>query len=207
MAQVANALVDRGVAHVIWVTLREQTDDYRQINATIRDQAPPLAGAPGRRLGGGEPRKGLVQRGRAPPERRRSGRPGDADPAVRARGLRIGVRRGHAEGAAERAPADAPRHAGRRPYPHLPTRLVDRHRPDRLLLPLAPRNEGARGRDRQLPAPRTRRPRPQRRVPGLGGKRQRRDCRDVESRSDSDVRVAAYAAVEAASDDVDGTTA
>jgi hypothetical protein len=39
MAQVANALTDLGVAHIIWVTLREQTDDYRQINATIRNQA------------------------------------------------------------------------------------------------------------------------------------------------------------------------
>jgi hypothetical protein len=40
MAQVANALVDLGVGHVIWVTLREQTDDYRQINDIIRAQAP-----------------------------------------------------------------------------------------------------------------------------------------------------------------------
>ena len=40
MAQVVNALVDRGVGHVIWVTLRAQTDDYRQIDATIRSQAP-----------------------------------------------------------------------------------------------------------------------------------------------------------------------
>jgi hypothetical protein len=40
MAQVANALVDLGVGHVIWVTLREQTDDYRQINGIIRAQAP-----------------------------------------------------------------------------------------------------------------------------------------------------------------------
>jgi hypothetical protein len=40
MAQVANALVDRGVGHLIWVTLREQKDDYRQINETIRKQAP-----------------------------------------------------------------------------------------------------------------------------------------------------------------------
>jgi hypothetical protein len=40
MAQVANALVERGVAHVIWVTLREQTDDYRTINDVIESQAP-----------------------------------------------------------------------------------------------------------------------------------------------------------------------
>lgn len=39
MAQVAIALVERGVGHVIWLTLREQTDDYRQINETIRTQA------------------------------------------------------------------------------------------------------------------------------------------------------------------------
>ena len=40
MAPVVNALVERGVGHVIWVTMREQTDDYRQINAVIRAQAP-----------------------------------------------------------------------------------------------------------------------------------------------------------------------
>jgi hypothetical protein len=39
MAQVANALVDRGVGHVIWVTLRERTDQYRQTNEIIRTQA------------------------------------------------------------------------------------------------------------------------------------------------------------------------
>jgi hypothetical protein len=38
MAQVVNALVDKGVGHVIWVTLREQTDDYRQINQIIKAQ-------------------------------------------------------------------------------------------------------------------------------------------------------------------------
>ena len=40
MAQVVNALVDKGVGHVIWLTLREQTDDYRKINRTIEAQAP-----------------------------------------------------------------------------------------------------------------------------------------------------------------------
>src|SRR5207344_65910 len=40
MAQVANALVDLGVAHIIWVTVREQTDDYRTINDVIKSQAP-----------------------------------------------------------------------------------------------------------------------------------------------------------------------
>jgi len=39
MAQVVNALVDKGVGHVIWVTLREQTDEYRRINRTIAAQA------------------------------------------------------------------------------------------------------------------------------------------------------------------------
>jgi hypothetical protein len=39
MAQVVNALVSRGVGHVIWVTMREQTDDYRQINDIIRTQS------------------------------------------------------------------------------------------------------------------------------------------------------------------------
>ena len=40
MAQVVDALVDKGVGHVIWLTLREQTDDYRKINRTIEAQAP-----------------------------------------------------------------------------------------------------------------------------------------------------------------------
>ena len=40
MAQVVDALVDKGVGHVIWLTLREQTDDYRSINRTIKAQAP-----------------------------------------------------------------------------------------------------------------------------------------------------------------------
>jgi hypothetical protein len=40
MAQVVNALVDKGVGHVIWLTLREETDDYRRINRTIEAQAP-----------------------------------------------------------------------------------------------------------------------------------------------------------------------
>jgi hypothetical protein len=39
MAQVANALDERGVGHLVWVTMREQTDDYRQINEVIRAQA------------------------------------------------------------------------------------------------------------------------------------------------------------------------
>lgn len=39
MAQVAIALVDLGVGHIIWVTVREQTDGYRQINDVIRAQA------------------------------------------------------------------------------------------------------------------------------------------------------------------------
>jgi hypothetical protein len=39
MAQVAQALVDRGVGHVIWATMREQNDDYRTINQIIRTQA------------------------------------------------------------------------------------------------------------------------------------------------------------------------
>jgi hypothetical protein len=39
MAQVANALVARGVGHVIWVTMREQNDDYRLMNEIIRIQA------------------------------------------------------------------------------------------------------------------------------------------------------------------------
>jgi hypothetical protein len=40
MSVVAAALVSRGVEHVIWVTMREETDDYRQINRTIRAHAP-----------------------------------------------------------------------------------------------------------------------------------------------------------------------
>jgi len=40
MAQVVNALIERGVAHIIWVTLREKTEDYGTINAVIAGQAP-----------------------------------------------------------------------------------------------------------------------------------------------------------------------
>jgi hypothetical protein len=40
MAQVAIALVEKGVGHVIWVTVKERNEDYRSINATIRAQAP-----------------------------------------------------------------------------------------------------------------------------------------------------------------------
>jgi hypothetical protein len=39
MAQVAEALVRRGVGHVLWVTMREQNEDYRQINEIIRTTA------------------------------------------------------------------------------------------------------------------------------------------------------------------------
>lgn len=39
MAQVVNALALRGVGHVIWVTMREQSDGYREINEIIRAQA------------------------------------------------------------------------------------------------------------------------------------------------------------------------
>jgi hypothetical protein len=40
MAQVAIALADKGVGHIVWVTVRERNEDYRSINATIRAQAP-----------------------------------------------------------------------------------------------------------------------------------------------------------------------
>lgn len=40
MSVVATALASHGVEHVIWVTMREETDDYRQINRTIRAHAP-----------------------------------------------------------------------------------------------------------------------------------------------------------------------
>jgi hypothetical protein len=39
MSAVLAALAARGVEHVVWVTLREQTDNYRQIDATIRAEA------------------------------------------------------------------------------------------------------------------------------------------------------------------------
>jgi hypothetical protein len=39
MAQVAEALVRLGVGHVLWVTMREQNADYRQINDAIRTNA------------------------------------------------------------------------------------------------------------------------------------------------------------------------
>ena len=39
MSQVVSALVRLGVAHVLWVTMREQTDNYRQIDEIIREEA------------------------------------------------------------------------------------------------------------------------------------------------------------------------
>lgn len=39
MGTVVAALLSHGVEHVIWVTMREATDDYRQINEIIRDRA------------------------------------------------------------------------------------------------------------------------------------------------------------------------
>ena len=39
MDQVVTALTRLGVAHVLWVTMREQTDNYRQINDIIRSEA------------------------------------------------------------------------------------------------------------------------------------------------------------------------
>jgi hypothetical protein len=39
MGRLVDALASRGVEHIIWVTLREQTDNYRQINEIIRAQA------------------------------------------------------------------------------------------------------------------------------------------------------------------------
>ena len=39
MPQVVEALLERGVGHIVWVTMREQIDDYRTINQIIRIQA------------------------------------------------------------------------------------------------------------------------------------------------------------------------
>jgi hypothetical protein len=39
MAQVVEAILARGVGHVVWVTLRAQNEDYRTINQIIRTQA------------------------------------------------------------------------------------------------------------------------------------------------------------------------
>ncbi len=167
MAQVANALVERGVGHVIWVTLRDQTDDYRQINETIKAQAPRW---PELRVADWEveSRQGLVQPGRAAPERRRCGRPGDAAPPVRAHGLRIGVRGPRHEGAAQRPAPDAPGHARGRPRTHVPAWRLERTRADRLLLPLAPRHEGAPHAVGGTHVARARRPRPRRSRAGSG---------------------------------------
>ena len=40
MGTVADALLARGVEHVVWTTMREQSDGYREINAVIRSRAP-----------------------------------------------------------------------------------------------------------------------------------------------------------------------
>jgi len=39
MPRVVEALLGRGVGHIVWVTLRERNDDYRAINEIIRVQA------------------------------------------------------------------------------------------------------------------------------------------------------------------------
>ena len=39
MTSVVRALVPRGVSHVVWVTMRGQTDNYRQIDAIVRAEA------------------------------------------------------------------------------------------------------------------------------------------------------------------------
>jgi hypothetical protein len=39
MDAVIQALIDKGVAHIIWTTLHEVRDDYRNINTTIRTEA------------------------------------------------------------------------------------------------------------------------------------------------------------------------
>jgi hypothetical protein len=39
MPRVVEALLAKGVGHIVWVTLREQIQDYRQINAIIQQQA------------------------------------------------------------------------------------------------------------------------------------------------------------------------
>jgi hypothetical protein len=39
MRDVVQALVARGVGHVIWLTMREQTDNYKQTNSAIRAEA------------------------------------------------------------------------------------------------------------------------------------------------------------------------
>ena len=207
MAQVAIALVDLGVAHVIWLTLREQTDDYRQINAAIRDQArrwPQVQIADWENASRGKDwfnEDGLHL---------------NADGAI---GLATLIRPfvlAACGSACNAATPKAPRNV--RPPTLRGTPVVGR------ILTCRPGSWAGtgpivfsyrwlrgtkvhRGRDRQLSAPRTRRRGPERLVPGLGGKRQRSDGRDVESRADPSVRVAAYAAVEAASDDVVRATA
>jgi hypothetical protein len=39
LGTVVAALLAHGVTHIVWVTLKEETDDYRQMNAIIRDRA------------------------------------------------------------------------------------------------------------------------------------------------------------------------
>lgn len=39
MGTVVAALLAQGVGHIVWTTMRETTDDYRQINEIIRDRA------------------------------------------------------------------------------------------------------------------------------------------------------------------------
>ena len=149
MAQVVNALVDKGVGHVIWLTLREQTDDYRKINRTIEAQAPRWPELRVADWEAVEPRQGLVQPRRPAPERRRRDRDGHPHPAVRAHRLRVGLQGPGCRSAAQRRNSERAWEAGGRKHRHLPARHVVGTAPDRLLVPLAPRNEGPHSRRRQ----------------------------------------------------------
>ena len=155
MAQVANALVDRGVGHLIWVTLREQTDDYRKINQIIEAQAPRW---PQLRVADWE----AASRGKDwfNPDGLHLNAAGAVGFATLLRPYVLtacgsGVRGSRGGRAEQHPPSESRREARGGAHSHLPAGLLDGAAPDRLLLSVAAWNEGAHPRREQLTCPRT----------------------------------------------------
>ena len=182
MAQVVNALVDKGVGHVIWLTLREQTDDYRKINRTIEAQAPRW---PELRIADWE----RASRGKDwfNPDGLHLNAAGALGMATLIRPFVLTACGSALQGprrrcAAQRGSTEREREARRREHRHLPARHVVGTASDRLLVPLDPRDTGAHARRRPHARPRESRPRAHDRLPDLGGQHQRRDRRDLAAR-------------------------
>ena len=167
---------------MIWLTLREQTDDYRKINRTIEAQAPRW---PELRVADWE----AASRGKDwfNPDGLHLNAEGAIGMATLIRPFVLTACGSACKGLG----AGAPRNVGApsmsweargREQRHLPARHVVGTASDRLLVPLAPRDAGAHARRRRHARPRKGRPRAHDRLPGLGRQHQRRDRRDLEAR-------------------------